>query len=338
MSKKLKDNKNKKKEETSNFKVNNLISNLDKNAKTQDSSLINPWGISIDNKTIWISDNGSNVITNYDLKGNKISQDITVPPTNTNSNGNPSAMIVNKTKGFIISKNGNSASSYLIIATENGIIAGYNSLVDTNNFVTIIDNSSSGTVYKGLALSDSFLYAADFHNNKIDMFDYNFNQLILPPLAFTDLHPTYPIPPMFAPFNIIYFNDLIYVLYAKQNPPNNIDDLAGTGSGFVSVFDLNGNFIKRFISGGNLNSPWGFSLAPRDFGKFNNNFLIGNFGDGKINIYDQNGQFIGTLQDKKNNDIIIDGLWGLFPFGRYLFFSSGPNEESNGLIGNIRKN
>jgi uncharacterized protein (TIGR03118 family) len=324
---------------SSKFKINNLISNLAAVAKKQDVNLINSWGIIIHRKIIWVADNGSHLITNYDLNGNSLYPGIVIPPSQAAPElpGNPTGIVINSSKGFVISKGGKSASSYLLAATENGTIVGYNAIVDPLNAITVIDNSVSGAVYKGIALSDTNLFAVDFFNNKVDVYDYDFNLVTLPPLAFVDLHPTYPIPSSFAPFNIVRVKDLLYVMYARQNPPDNTDNLAGAGSGFVSAFDLSGNFVKRLISGGKLNSPWGFILAPRDFGKFSNNFLISNFGDGKINGYDSNGRFLGTVKNKDGTDVVLDGLWGLFPLGRYLFFASGPNGETNGLVGNIKK-
>lgn len=327
-----------------NFKVNKLVSNLPQVARNQDVDLINAWGILVHDDIIWVADNGTGFITSYDFKGNKVFPNITVPPATVvpppiGTTGKPTGIIFNKSKGFVISNGTSSASSFLLIATEDGTIAGYNPLVDPLNAITVIDNSLFGAVYKGLALSENLLYAADFFNNKIDVFNSDF-VLIPPPingLRFADLTPTYPIPSSFAPFNIVRLHEKIYVLYARQNPPDNEDDLPGKGFGFVNVFDLEGNFIKRLISGGKLNSPWGFAIGPKDFGKFSGKFLIGNFGDGRINAYDHRGNFIGTLRNKRGRYIFIDGLWGLYSLNKKLFFASGPNFETNGLVGIIKK-
>ena len=121
------------------------------------------------------------------------------------------------------------------------------------------------------------------------------------------------------------------------------DEIAGDGLGFVSVFDANGQFIRRFASRGTLNAPWGITLAPADFGRFSNMVLVGNFGDGRISAFDLNtGDFRGLLRTANHRVLSIDGLWGL-AFGNgvlgqptnTLFFTAGPDDEEHGLYGRI---
>ena len=70
--------------------------------------------------------------------------------------------------------------------------------------------------------------------------------------------------------------------------------------------------IRRLISQGELNSPWGLVLAPRRFGAFSGDLLVGNFGDGNINAYDpRTGSFKGKLMNSDANVIDINGLWAL---------------------------
>jgi uncharacterized protein (TIGR03118 family) len=203
-----------------------------------------------------------------------------------------------------------------------------------------VDNSSSGAVYKGIAIAangrDRFLYATDFHNNKIDVFDKNFAPASLS-CSFSDAK----IPAGFAPFGIHNVRGNLYVTYAKQDDAKH-DDVAGKGLGVVDVYDANGCLIGRVVTRGQLNAPWGIAVAPADFGKFSNTLLIGNFGDGRINAFDvASGNFRGTLSNK-GKPVVIDGLWGI-AFGNgvnnqpvnTLFFAAGPNHETDGLLGTV---
>jgi hypothetical protein len=204
------------------------------------------------------------------------------------------------------------------------------------------DTPPHDAVYKGLAIttssSGSRLYAADFRNNEIDVFDGSFNRATLDSSAFVDPD----LPEGFAPFGIQAINGSIYVAYAKQDE-NKQDDVKGEGLGYISAFTPNGEFIKRVISQGELNAPWGMALAPAGFGEFGSHLLVGNFGDGTINAYDlATGEFAGRLTDTNGNPIQIDGLWALAFGNGYrnqplntLFFSAGPNDEQNGLYGRI---
>jgi uncharacterized protein (TIGR03118 family) len=155
------------------------------------------------------------------------------------------------------------------------------------------------------------------------------------------------LPSGYAPFNIQNLGGKLYVTYALQDPAKH-DDVAGTGHGFVDVYDTNGNLLNRLITGGVLNSPWGLALSPGNFGTFSNDLLVGNFGDGRINAFDPvTGNFFGTLEDISNNPIINQGLWGL-KFGNggnggnidTLYFTAGiPGNgaiEDHGLFGSIQ--
>ena len=206
-----------------------------------------------------------------------------------------------------------------------------------------MDNSASGAVYKGLALGSNangnFLFATNFHAGTIDVFDSSFNPVTLAPGAFTDPH----LAAGYAPFGIRNINGDLYVTYAKQNAEKH-DDVAGMGHGFVDIYDTSGNLLQRLITRGQLNSPWGLTLAPASFGEFANDLLVGNFGNGRINAYDPTtGEFLGRLGSSPNNPISINGLWSL-SFGNdgaagpssTLFFTAGLNDEADGLFGSIQ--
>jgi len=178
----------------------------------------------------------------------------------------------------------------------------------------------------------NFLYATNFHANAIDVYDRNFTLVN----SFTDAS----MPAGFAPFGIASIGGKLYVSYAKQGPPDNTDDVAGAGNGFIDIFNPDGSLSRRLASNGNLNSPWAMVIAPTSFSRFAGDLLIGNFGDGLIGAYDPNtGAFIDNLRGADGNAIHIDGLWGLafgpFPGSTVLYFASGPNEEAHGLVGTL---
>jgi uncharacterized protein (TIGR03118 family) len=206
--------------------------------------------------------------------------------------------------------------------------------------VTVVSNASA--VYKGLALAANgqghFLYAANFSQANVDVFDSSFSAVTL---AGTFDDPQ--LPPGFAPFGIQNINGDLYVTYAKQDEEKK-DDVPGPGLGFVNVFDANGHLLHRVTSRGPLNAPWGLALAPAGFGRFSNRLLVGNFGNGRINAFDvATGRFVGQLRGTDGHPLIINGLWGL-SFGNgvlnqptdVLFFTAGPDDENHGLYGYIK--
>jgi uncharacterized protein (TIGR03118 family) len=331
------------------YQQHNLVTNGSQTslpADKTDPNLVNPWGIVFHPfGPVWISDNGAGVSTVYKGDGTLLLT-VTIPAA---AGGNPTGIVYNGSTGFVVTQptppcNTNpcpSGPALFIFATEDGFIAGWNKTADPANAI-VVANGSAGAVYKGLALSaggnGSLLYATDFHNNKIDVFDNAFKPVVLGAGAFTDPK----IPMGFAPFGIQAINGNLYVTYAKQNAAAH-DDVAGKGLGYVDVYDPNGNLIGRFASKGQLNSPWGLALAPAGFGDFSDSLLVGNFGDGRINAFDlATGHFLGQLKGADGHPLTIDGLWGL-AFGNgflgqpvnTLFFTAGSNGESDGLYGRI---
>jgi uncharacterized protein (TIGR03118 family) len=246
----------------------------------------------------------------------------------------PTGQVANPTTGFTLTP-GNPAR--FIFAAIDGSISGWNPTVNaTNAIVKVL--ASPNNVYTGLALANAgaatFLYAANFKTGHIDVYDSNFAPTALGG-NFTD--PT--LPAGYAPFNIEVLGGNLYVQYAKVAA--NGDEDPGPGNGFVSVFDTNGNFVRRLISNGSLNAPWGIAFAPAVFGHFSSDLLVGNFGDGRINAFDPTtGAFLGSLSDSSGNPIEIDGLWALKvrPTGpsidpNRVYFTAGINNEANGLFG-----
>lgn len=319
------------------FVQKNLVSDISGLAATTDPDLVNPWGIALSaTSPFWISDNGTGLATLYNGSGAKFGLVVTIPPP---AGGLPPAAPT----GQVFNPNAaNFQGAHFIFATEDGTISGWSS---GTNAILMVDNSPAGAIYKGLAIytngSQGLLYATDFHNGKIDVFDSNFNPVSLGG-AFTD--PT--LPAGYAPFNIQNIGGHLYVTYALQDATGH-DDVAGAGHGFVDVFDTNGNLIQRLISNGPLNSPWGMAVAPTGFGDFGGDLLVGNFGDGTINVFNAfTGVYLATLDDSSGDPLTNLGLWGL-TFGNggnggdsgTLYFTAGipgPDQvEDHGLFGSI---
>lgn len=307
--------------------VNKLVANIAGAAPVTDPRLVNAWGIVAHKNTLWVAANDNGTILNYDLDGTILPTAIVVP------GGAPTGIVVNHTSNFLITSGPVTLPATFLIATENGIIAGYNADVDPINAITVVDRSGVDAVYKGITIANNQIYATDFFNRRIDVF--NATYALLPGFMFGDVVYKNNIPADFAPFNIANLHGRLYVTYAKQDPTTPADDLPGAGNGYINIFDYNGLFVRRFASNGNLNSPWGLAFAPENFCDAACNLLVGNFGDGTINAYNHCGKFQGKLRDRCGRVITIDGLWGLFVYKHRLYFASGPADEANGLVGVI---
>jgi uncharacterized protein (TIGR03118 family) len=325
------------------YAVHNLVSDGFVPADHTDPDLVNPWGIAFSpTSPNWVADNGTGVATIYDGNGVKQGLVVTIPPPSSGTPPSaPTGTVASTGNDFVVTKGGVSGASRFIFATEDGTIAGWAPSVDATHAVIAVDNSASGAIYKGLALGGTgagrFLYATDFHHNRVDVFDAGFHPVTTAG-GFSDPK----IPSGYAPFGIQNVLGNIYVTYAKQDEDGE-DDVAGAGFGFVNVFDASGNLIRRVASRGALNAPWGVALAPADFGRFSNSLLIGNFGDGRISAYDlATREFKGQLRTGPGEPLEIEGLWGI-AFGNgvasqrtnSLFFAAGPGDEEHGLYGRI---
>jgi uncharacterized protein (TIGR03118 family) len=326
-----------------NYQQHNLVANAAGAADVTDANLVNPWGLAFNPfGPAWVANNSTGVSTLYDGAGAVNPLVVQIPSATDVSGGHPTGIVFNGSPEFVVTAGEVSEASKFIFATEEGVIAGWAPTVDATHAVRVVDNTTTGAVYKGLALSANgtggLLYATDFFNNKVDVFDGTFKPVTLTTGAFTD--PS--LPAGFAPFGIQVINGSIYVSYAMQDE-SKLDDVKGAGLGFVNVFDTNGQLIRRLISQGNLNAPWGMALAPASFGEFGDRLLVGNFGDGTINAFSLvTGGFIGPVSDANGSPIVIDGLWALAFGNGYmnqpvntLFFTAGPNDEQGGLYGRI---
>jgi uncharacterized protein (TIGR03118 family) len=305
-------------------------------APATDASLVNGWGLSAGPTTPWwTTNNGTNTSTLYSGVGAKSALTVSVPgaPTGTVFNGNASA--------FVVSQSGKSGAARFLFSTEGGTILGWSPTVNGTVAVVGADRSGVGAIYKGLAIANDKLYATDFHNGRVDVFDQSFN---LVPGGFSDPK----IPKGFAPFGIQALGGNIFVTYAQQDSARK-DDVAAPGQGYVDEFTPDGVLVARVVNSGKKNAPlnaaWGLALAPADFSVFGGDLLVGNFGNGRISAYIKRGAtwvYKGQLRHADGSPIEIGGLWAI-AFGNgsvsgpanTLYFLSGPSAEAHGLFGSI---
>ena len=299
-----------------------------------DPNLVNAWGISrTGTSPFWVSDNGTGVATLYRV--NPITGVPSIAPLIVSIPG-----LGNLTGQVAAGVAGSFNGDAFLFVSEDGTVSGWRGALGTLAETLVI--GSPDNVYKGSAfqniLGNGYLYAANFHTGKIDVYKGNG---AAPNLAGNFVDPG--IPAGYAPFNVQDIGDKIYVTYALQNAAGD-EDVSGPGHGFVSVFDNQGNFISRVGSQGTLNSPWGLALAPSSFGAYAGDLLVGNFGDGTINVFDlASNSFLAQLLASDGNPLVIDGLWGLIPgsgagnggSSQAIYFSAGPDGESHGLFGVI---
>ncbi|PYJ29631.1 MAG: TIGR03118 family protein [Verrucomicrobia bacterium] len=297
-------------------------------AQHTDPHLVNPWGMAAGSSgTIWVSDNGTGVSTLYNQDGTANSLVVAIPPSASNTDGaNPTGTVFNDTGFFPVSRNGTSASALFIFVSEDGSISGWNPTLSQTRAFKAVDNGSQGAVYKGVTLGvangNNFLYVTNFHSGRVETYDQNFHRVT--PNGFVD--PS--LPSGYGPFGIRNFNNEIFVTYAKQDQDRH-DDVACPGCGLIDVFDTSGNFLRRLTQQGNLNAPWGLAEVDSEL-------WVGNFGDGKINVYDPTtGAFIETLMRADGTPLQFDGLWDMLPLGNGTYFTAGIADESHGLFGII---
>ena len=319
-----------------------LVSDQAAVADHQDALLLNAWGVAfVPGGYAWVANNHSATSTAYDGTGAKLATVITIPGPAAGGAGAPTGVVYNSTCDFLENGEGNPAPATLIFAGEDGVISSWNGAIDGNTAQRRADRSAASAIYKGVAIANNgaanFVYATDFHNGAVDVFDKNFG-LVTVPGGFADST----IPKGYAPFGIQNVGGVLYVTYAQQDA-NAEDDVPGKSKGYVNCFDANGFRLRRFAQRAHLNAPWGIAQAPSDFGDLGNRLLVGNFGDGTITAYDiASGHFEGQLRGTDGKTASIEGLWGI-AFGndahdqphQTLFFAAGPGDEANGLYGRL---
>jgi len=326
------------------FNQVNLVANNDEYGDTTrvDPAFLNGWGMSFSpGGTIWVSAESTGLSEVWNKTGGVQLPAVTIPSHgDAATGGHPSGQVFNGTSGFKL-PNGNPAR--FIFAGLDGIISGWNGGPAA---VTAVDDSPSGAVYSGITLASSgganYLYVANFSAGKIDVYDSLWAEVDMP------FHDPF-LPSGYAPFNIRAIGDWLYVLYAKVGADG--EEEKGPGNGFVDIYNTDGSFVKRFASRGTLNAPWGIDKAPAafwasdmDMPNIPDAILVGNFGDGRINVYDPSGHFVGQLRSK-GKVLVIDGLWAISfaPVTAtaidpgWLYFAAGPDDENDGLFGYITK-
>jgi uncharacterized protein (TIGR03118 family) len=336
------------------FRQVNLVSDVSGVARLTDPDLVNAWGLSASPGTnqapgspLWVSDNGTDKTTLYQgATPTSVTKAALVVQI---TSGAPTGQVFNTdASGFVVhDAAGHSGPARFIFDSENGGIDGWNPAVGANGsapstVTEVAVRNGANAVYKGLAIAQAsdghtYLYAGNFRSGRVEAYDNTFTPVQLPGGLFVDPR----IPAGYAPFNVEELAGRLYVSYAKQDPLLE-DDVAGRGHGFVDVFSNDGALIRRLVTRGQLDSPWGLALAPTGFGRFGGALLVGNFGNGHINAYNPaTGRHVGQLRRANGKPIVIDGLWAL-RFGNgnaaktgELLFSAGPADETHGLLGKI---
>ena len=346
------------------YVVNSLVSNLSGRAAMRDPVLQNSWGVAFSpaGSPFWVNDNATGCATLYAGDGTKVPLQVSIPlpgnvvpaaachPVDPNNPPNPApaaptGIVWNPSAAFLVP--GTKLPAIFIFATEDGTLSAWAiGLNPADNAVLAADNSSAanGAVYKGLVFGlnakGGFLFATNFRAGTIDVFGPNGSNGLFTQVKTDGGFVDPEIPAGYAPFGIANIDGDLFVTFAKQNDQKH-DDVAGPGNGFVDVFDTDGHLLRRFASRGPLNSPWGMTRASFAFGPFSGKILIGNFGDGEISVFDSNGRFIDHLEDARGKPLVINGLWTLTLGGGRgsssdtLFFTAGPDKETNGLFGTI---
>jgi len=309
--------------------VNLVSSESGYGANIIDPNLVNPWGMAVSpTGSFWISSTARDLTTIYDYNGMTAAPPIPV-------SGDPTGVIYNPTLDFLIPAT-NTLSKFIYVG-ERGTVHAWASGSTTTK---VADHAEAGAVFKGVTMGNdgesNFLYIANFYSGEIEVLDRNF--VHTEGQHFVD--PT--LPSGYAPFNIRNIGGKLYVTYALQSA-NKENDVPGAGHGYVNIFNTDGSFVRRFASGGNLNSPWGIAKVTDNFGEEPNAILIANFGDGRINVFSEDGEFLHALKDGSTT-IEIDGLWDImFPTAGVpsieqtkLYYTAGPANETQGLFGYIK--
>jgi uncharacterized protein (TIGR03118 family) len=303
-------------------------------AATLDANLVNAWGISFNpNGFAWVSDNGTGKATVYDARG-ALHLTVDLPAAAGSDSSAPTGQVFNADPSSF-------RGDRFLFASEDGGISGW----QPSGATLRIDSSASGAVYKGIAIAEHRgalrLYAANFNAGTVDVFDASYAPIATRGFVDRDL------PSGYAPFNVFADGDVILVAYALQDDAKH-DDVKGAGHGFLDAFDTDGDRRARLVSGGALDSPWGMAMVGR-FGHLHHRLLVGNFGDGHINVYEVERSWRGVhvehegvLGDASGAPLVIDGLWGLVVppeaggfHATQLVLSAGPAGESHGRFGTL---
>ncbi len=313
------------------YQLTNLVSNQVGTASHIDPLQVNGWGLAYGpGGPFWVSDQGSGWSTLYTGTGIKQGLEVLIPSHNGAGPGQPTGIVFNGSSDFELG----GWPTFFVFATLDGTISGWAPETNRNDAIIAVNNNAAGASYTGLAITnrstDNLLYAANLVKNVVEVYDGSFNLVN----SFTD--PT--LPAGYGPFGIQDLNGLVYVSFAL---------ISTAASGQIDIFEEDGTFVKTLAQGPPLNQPWGFAVAPRNFGPLSNTLLVSNnTNSGAINAFNlESGQFVGTIKDTSNKNIAIDQLWGI-EFGggaaknvdgqtNQLFFTAGPDNNVAGTFGVI---
>jgi uncharacterized protein (TIGR03118 family) len=332
----------------------NLVSDQPGTASDTDPALVNPWGLALSpTSPLWSANANTSTSTLYSNAPDSNTAStvgavrVTIPGTPA---GLPTGQVFNGGTDFVNTTASATGPARFIFDTISGNIVAWAPGVDPNIGSAEIKASTPGAVYTGLALATSKkggdqLYAANFGQSRVDVFNSSFQPVKEPSWAFKDIF----VPKKFAPFNVQAINGNVFVTYAEPDPTTG-REVIGKGLGIVDEFTADGRFVARIATGGALNAPWGVAIAPSSWGKLAGSLLIGNFGDGRVNVLAPlgHGRFapfvVGQLTDSTTGKPFAEpGLWSLTPGTATtggtdsIFFSAGLDGETHGLIGVLRK-
>jgi uncharacterized protein (TIGR03118 family) len=320
------------------FGETDQVSNQSGQAMLVDSDVVNAWGLALGPTTpLWVANNGSNTATLYSggLNGATVGK---VGLTVTVDSDGPTGQVFNPSSSdFTVTTAAGTGPARFIFDSESGDIAAWAPAATGTH--AVVQQHVDGAVFKGLALwptpLGSFLLATDFIGGHVDVFDSHFQQVDTGHALFADSR----LPRGYAPFDVMVSGDRVFVTYAKQQAGSE-DEAHGPGLGIVDEYTDLGTRVHRVATHGTLNAPWGLAIAPAGFGNLGGDLLVGNFGDGRINVF-HGSDFIGQLRNPQNRAITIDGLWALLPGTattggtNTVWFSAGPHDENDGLVGQL---
>jgi uncharacterized protein (TIGR03118 family) len=325
------------------YAVHGLVSDEQRRASQVDARLVNAWGLAASpTGPWWTSNEASATSTLYSGEGRKQLLTVSVE-------GGPTGIAYYGGKGFPVAAAGKSDPARFVYACEDGMLRAWTPTVPkgwSTEAVVVVDEAAEAAVFRGVAIDGERVYATDFHNARVDVYDSAWRRARRAG-AFRDSS----IPAWYAPFGIQAIGGHLFVTYVARAPVNGNDSPTG---GYVDEFDRDGRLVAHVARKGALNAPWGLALAPRSFGRFGRDLLVGNFGDGRINAYRWTGtrwSYDGTLHNANGKPLVVNGLWAL-AFGNggtagpadTLFFASGPHDwlgetelGVHGLVGSITR-
>ena len=322
------------------FAIEHIVSNKPYDSLYSDPSLEHPSGITVVGDTVWVANTASGLVTSYSLLGEPLNTIINVfekhgiigQPTDISYNISPNSFII--TNGPLME------SSALLVSTRNGCIHGININVDQDNSIELVDNSDHKSVYTSIQVVNnrnaSFVYVTDFYNAEIHVYDSN--MIRQTDFSFIDEDNSDPIPETFAPYSITDINNQLYVSYAKQRACDNQYPEFGQGYGYVSIFTYEGEFVKRFCSKSVLDTPWSIIPVPKAFGWEPGSIAIGNEGNGIINIFTKNGEYLDSIRDNSFNTIYTGRLKGMTIDHMYqdiIYFTSTENNMRESFVNSL---